>query len=239
MPRNAIWTDIEATLREELARGTWPPGEKLPAKSALATRFGVNRHTVRRALAALGEAGLTHSRRGAGVFVMAKPTVYPIGRRVRFNQNLEAAGRTASRETLRLETIPAAAREAEALGIKTGDPVHILEGVASADGAPITLFRSWFPAERLPGLKAGLEETSSVTAALAREGVADYTRASTEITAKRAGPVQARHLKLSEGAPLIRAISVNIDSEGIPVEYGRTWFAGERVTLVMKPGDQP
>ena len=35
-----------------------------------------------------------HSRRGAGVFVTARPTDYPLGRRVRFHQNVLAAGQT-------------------------------------------------------------------------------------------------------------------------------------------------
>jgi GntR family phosphonate transport system transcriptional regulator len=74
-----------------------------------------------------------------------------------------------------------------------------------------------------------------VTAALARFGVADYTRKSTRLSAERADPVRARHLRLAEGAPLLRTVSVNVDPEGRPVEYGRTWFAGDRVQLIVEP----
>lgn len=236
MTRTAIWREIEGALRAEIEAGRYNPGDKLPTEAALSTRFGVNRHTVRRALGALEADGLTHARRGAGVFVAAKPAAYPLGRRVRFHENLEAAGLSASKEILRLETLAAAPREAEALGIPPGALAHVWEGVALADGQPISLFRSWFPAERLPGLKDGLRETLSVTAALAREGVADYTRVTTELTARRARPVQARHLRLPENAPLLRSVSVNADPEGRPVEYGRTWFAGDRVTLTVTPG---
>ena len=49
--------------------------------------------SVRDALADLGGRGILRSRRGAGVFVEAPPTDYPIGRRVRFHQNIRAAGR--------------------------------------------------------------------------------------------------------------------------------------------------
>ena len=235
--RTTIWREIERALRIEIEQGRYRPGEKLPTEAALAKRFSVNRHTVRRALAALQTDGLTYARRGAGVFVAAKPTTYPIGARVRFHQNLIAAGQTPMKEILRLETVAAAPREAEALRIAPGAPVHVWEGVAYADGAPVSLFHSWFPAERLPDLKQGLAETKSVTAALKREGVADYTRASTRLNAEAAGPMHALRLRLSHAAPLLRAVSVNIDAEGRPVEYGRTWFAGERVTLTI--GDEP
>lgn len=231
--RTAIWREIERALRSEIEQGRYRPGEKLPTEAALSTRFSVNRHTVRRALAALQADGLTHARRGAGVFVAAKPTTYPIGARVRFHQNLIASGQTPKKEILRLETVAAAAREAAALGIAEGEQVHVWEGVAYADDAPVSLFHSWFPATRFPYLKEGLAETKSVTAALRRAGVADYTRASTRLNAEAAGAIPALHLRLSEGAPLLRAVSVNVDADGTPVEYGRTWFAGERVTLTV------
>ena len=235
--RTTIWREIERALRGEIERGRYRPGEKLPTEAALSTRFSVNRHTVRRALAALEGDGLTHARRGSGVFVAAKPTTYPIGSRVRFHQNLIASGQTPMKEILRLETVAAAAREADALQIKIGAPVHVWEGVAYADGAPVSLFNSWFPAERFPDLKEGLSETKSATAALKREGVPDYTRASTRLNAEAAGAMHALRLRLSEGAPLLRAVSVNVDADNAPVEYGRTWFAGERVTLTV--GGEP
>ncbi|WP_212523434.1 phosphonate metabolism transcriptional regulator PhnF [Actibacterium sp. MT2.3-13A] len=235
MARTPIWKSIAAALTAEIGEGHYRPGDKLPTEAALARRFGVNRHTVRRALAEMGARGLVHARRGAGVFVAAQPTDYPIGRRVRFHQNLAAAGQTAERQVLRLETRPADAREAEALTLETGAPVHVFEGLSLADGAPLALFRSVFPAARFPGLLAALEETRSITAALARAGLDDYTRASTRLTAQGATATQALHLRIAEGAPVLRTVSVNVDPAGRPVEYGRTWFAGDRVSLVVTP----
>lgn len=235
MGRQALWTAIAATLTDEIGAGRYRPGDKLPTEAELSRRFGVNRHTVRRALAALEDAGLTHARQGAGVFVAARPTDYPIGRRVRFHQNLRAAGQTPDKKILLTETRSADPREAEALDLAPGARVHVYEGVSLADGAPIALFRSVFPADRFPGLLAALAETRSVSAALARGGVADYTRASTLLTAKLASPTQALHLALREGAPILRAVAVNVDAEGRPVEYGHTWFAGDRVSLVVTP----
>ncbi|MFN3294181.1 MAG: GntR family transcriptional regulator, partial [Gemmobacter sp.] len=79
MPRAALWTAIAETLRGEIAQGLYPPGARLPTEAALSARFGVNRHTVRHALAALAQDGTVHARRGAGVFVTARPTDYPLG----------------------------------------------------------------------------------------------------------------------------------------------------------------
>ena len=102
MTRRAIYQDIEDALRREISEGRYQPGDKLPTEASLSTRFGVNRHTVRRALAGLEADGVTHARRGAGVFVATAATVYPLGKRVRFHQSLEATGQSPSKRTLRL-----------------------------------------------------------------------------------------------------------------------------------------
>lgn len=234
--RNPVWMQIAALLRDEIAQGLYPPGSRLPTEAALAARFGVNRHTLRHGLAALAEEGLVLPRRGAGVFVASAPRAdYPLGRRVRFQQALAASGRAPSRQVLRIETRPATAAEAAALGVPM---VHVFEGVSLADGLPICQFRSSFPAGRFPALPEALARLASVTAALAEAGVADYTRARTRITAKIAHGPRAGLLKIAEGAPILRTEAVNVDAAGQPVEYGISWFVGDRVALSVAPDGQ-
>jgi len=230
-----LWAAIAATLRTEIATGAFRPGDRLPSEAELSRRFGVNRHTLRRAVSDLIGSGLLRSRQGAGVFVAARPTDYPLGPRVRFHQNLAAAGRVPGRQILSLIIRGADRTEAEALSLAPGDPVHVCEGVSLADAEPFALFRSSFPASRLPALGDHLRENGSVTRALCLSGVTDYTRAVTRLTAEPADAVQAARLQISRGAPLIRSISVNHDPKGQPVEYGITWFAGDRVMLIV-PG---
>ena len=134
---------------------------------------------------------------------------------------------------LRLETRPADEGEARALGLDIGADVVVYEGLSLAGGAAVAHFESVFPAARLPGLAAALSEVASVTEALKRAGVADYIRAETRITAERTNPTQALHLGLREGDPLLRTTALNTTPEGTPVEYGRTWFAGDRVVLTV------
>ncbi|MEC7964627.1 MAG: phosphonate metabolism transcriptional regulator PhnF [Pseudomonadota bacterium] len=234
MAKTPIWKSIAATLSNEIAAGHYSPGDKLPTEAQLASRFSVNRHTVRRALQDMQEQGLTQSRRGAGVFVMAEPTEYPIGRRVRFHQNIAAAGRSADKRLLSLQTRPCDSEEAEALDLTKGDPVHVYEGVSLADTVPIAVSRSVFPGARFPHLIEGLEQHASVTKALAAAGVRDYTRSVTRMTAVLATATQATQLNISEGAPILRTISVNVDLEGLPVEFGYTWWVGDRMTLVLE-----
>jgi GntR family phosphonate transport system transcriptional regulator len=231
--KEALWSAIATALGADIAAGHYRPGDRLPTEAALAARFGVNRHTVRHALSALADKGLVHSRRGAGVFVARRPTDYPLGRRVRFHQNVLAAGQTPSRRISRTETHPCDADEAQKLALREGDPVHVVEGVSLADDQPVAAFRSLFPATRFPDLPTVLHEKQSITATLAALGVTDYTRAETRITAQLADPVLAVALAIRSGAPVLRTVAVNVDPKGNLIEHGTTWFAGERVTLTL------
>jgi GntR family phosphonate transport system transcriptional regulator len=225
---------IANALRSDLAERRYKPGDKLPTEAALADRFGVNRHTVRHGVSVLVEEGLVRTRRGAGAFVAATPTDYPIGNRVRFHENLMAAGRRPEKRILNVEERAATKEEAEALRIAAADLVCVYYGLSLADGQPVAIFESLFPLARLPGIGFALRETTSVTEAFRIEGVADYMRASTRLTAVRATATQALHLQLAEGDPLLRSSSVNIDENSQPLEYGRTWFAGDRMTLTLE-----
>ena len=235
MVRTPLWKSIATALQGDIAAGHYQPGDKLPTEADLATRFGVNRHTVRHALKSLAEAGLVYARRGSGVFVSADVTEYPIGKRVRFHQNLRAAGRTPAKTVLALQQRVASAEEAEALSIAKTDMVLEYLGLSLSDDVPIAVFSSVFPVDRLPGLEQQLRQDSSVTKALLAVGVSDYTRINTRLTAVAADATQALHLRLREGAPLLRSQGVNA-AHGQAIEYGTTWFAGDRTALVL--GDE-
>ncbi len=232
--KTPIWQAIADALRSDLVEGRYGPGDKLPTEAALAQRFGVNRHTVRHGISALVRDGLVRTRRGAGAFVASTPTDYPIGSRVRFHENLIAAGRRPEKRVLQIEDRAATPGEAQALDIPPGDPICAYFGLSLADDRPIAVFESLFPLTRLPGLSTVLQEISSVTEALKAVGIDDYTRATTRLTATRATATQALHLQISEGDPLLRSSGVNVDGKRQPVEYGRTWFAGDRVTLTLE-----
>ena len=233
MNKTPVWRSIALSLTSDIAEGRYNTGDKLPTEAQLAAQHGVNRHTVRRAVADMAEQGLVHPRRGAGVFVAARPTDYPIGKRVRYHKNISASGKMPGKTILSLTTRTADEAEAEALQLAPGDMVHVYDGLSLADGQPIGLFQSVFPADRLPDILKALADTQSVTKALQHCGIQDYTRVSTRLTARAATATQALHLRLTEGAPVLFSVGINADPNGEPIEYGRTVFAGERVTLTL------
>ncbi len=59
---------VKQALKAGLAKGTWPPGARMPSEAALVATFGVSRMTVNRALRELLSEGLVQRMQGVGTF---------------------------------------------------------------------------------------------------------------------------------------------------------------------------
>lgn len=238
MPKATIWTEIRAELEKDIQLGRFAAGTKLPTEAELSARFGVNRHTVRRAIADLVTAGALKSRQGAGVFVTEAQTPYQIGPRVRFSEAMRATGRVPNRRYTALFSRPADAKEAQMLNIRTGDLVHHAEGVSYADGVALSLFSSCFPAARLPHMIENLQTDPSITAAFAADGYDDYLRRDTQIDARLASKLQAHQLGIRHGAALLEITAINICAKsGAVLEFGQSVMVGGRIKLRVEGDD--
>lgn len=233
----ALWRQIADRIRAEIARDLADENGRLPPETALAERFGVNRHTVRSAIAALVREGVLRAEQGRGTFVERRRRLaYPIGPRTRFSEGLADQARARRGRLIAHAVEPASETVAAALALAPGTPVLRLESVAEADGRPVSRATSWFEAARFPGLAARFAEAGSLTTAFRAYGIEDYFRRSTVVSARHAEPDDRDDLALSPGAIVLVAVAINVDAQGRPVQYQHTRFAADRVDLhVVQP----
>lgn len=232
-PDHSFWARIAHELADAIRRGVYVPGERLPSEHSLAERYGVNRHTIRRSLASLGQIGLVRSSQGSGTYVEDFAVDLVLGRRTRHRQNLAQAGLPGGFEVLAARSERARAEVAQALGLRTGSAVLHLLVIGDGGGQPLHVSDRYFPLPRLAGLDAHVRESGSITQALAALGVPDYTRRQSRISARLPEAAVAAHLKQPATRPALYVSSVNVDPDGTPIEYACTWFAGDRVTLTV------
>ncbi|MFA5124190.1 phosphonate metabolism transcriptional regulator PhnF [Zavarzinia sp.] len=230
----AIWAQIAQTLQEEIARGIVKPGEQLPPEAALAARFRVNRHTLRRAVAALQEAGTVRVEQGRGTFVAEDVIDYALGQRIRLTENLRKLDRTPGSTFLRGLELPASPRIAKALQVRAGRPVILVETLSFADGRPMSVGAHYFPKARFDGIIEDYRRLGSVTKALAERGIDDYTRKVTRIMAQMPDAADARLLQQPRNQPILVTEAVNVDVAGTPIEFGYSRFSGPRVQFVVE-----
>ncbi|MGB3388628.1 MAG: phosphonate metabolism transcriptional regulator PhnF [Pseudaminobacter sp.] len=231
----ALWRQIADGIRAGIANGLADESGRLPTEAELAARFGVNRHTLRAAIAALAHEGVLQSQQGRGTYVRRrKRLVYPIGERTRFSAGLGDQARETRSEMTGTATEAAVERVAAALGLATGDKVVRIESLGKADGVPVSRSTSWFDVSRFGNVAELYSKTGSITAALAACGVSDYRRASTSIEARHADEADTRELQLAPGAIVIVTRALNCDLSGKPVQCSVTRFAADRVELVVE-----
>jgi GntR family transcriptional regulator len=213
--------------------GSMEPGAAVPTERELASRMQTSRTTVRQALGELVVEGRLVRRQGSGTYVAEPKIIWPLYV-ASFTEQVKASGFSPSAEVLGTQRIAATAELAGRLRLSSRAPVYKLERVRLADNWPIAVETSWLPAERFPGLSRLIRTHASLHAILADHfGVTMQTGEESILTAP-ATPREAGPLRVDVGTPMLVVSRLNFDADGTPVEFGRTWFRGDRVTLVTR-----
>ncbi|CAG2151792.1 phosphonate metabolism transcriptional regulator PhnF [Cupriavidus numazuensis] len=234
----AVWRQIGEALAQDIRNKLYGPGEQLPPEPELASRFAVNRHTIRRAMGELELNGLVRIEQGRGTFVQEHAIDYAIGRRTRFSQNLAAQGMRGHIEILdsRMVRAPEVARH---LGLpRTADILHV-QMVGKAEQRTIDVAEHYFDGKRFPALADEIREKLSISRALAHFGIADYTRKWSRITASMPSAPVARLLNQPKTRPVLQVEALNVDIDGSPLQYSMTRFAGDWVQLTVSDSESP
>ena len=234
-PLSRRWETIAAALREDIVQGLFAPGSRLPNESALAERFGVNRHTLRQAMQGLAREGFVQVRHGSGTFVRELVLDYALQRRTRMSENLAQAGEQGRRELLTQAPGVAGSRWAKGLRVSPQAQVLQMSTRALVRGRPVSLCNAAYPLPRLSGMAEAFARLGSITAALAELGVSDYTRERSVISSRLPSQQEADALARPVTQPVLVVDYSNVDAAGVPIEAGRTLFAADAVQLTVGP----
>lgn len=232
----AVWRQIGEQLAEDIRAKRYPAGEQLPPEPELAARFGVNRHTIRRAMAELEQLGLVRIEQGRGTFVQEFAIDYAIGRRTRFSENLRSQGLDGHVEVFDHQTLRAA-DIARHLGLTRNANLLRVQLLGRSERAVVNVSEHYFEAKRFPGFADELAAQRSVSKVYAHFGIQDYSRKWSRITAALPTADVARHLGQSKTRPILQVEALNVDLQGLPLQYSITRFAGDWVQLLVGEDD--
>jgi GntR family phosphonate transport system transcriptional regulator len=230
----ALWRRVADHLERAIADGRYPVDTRLPGEIEIAQRLGVNRHTVRRAIAALADRGFVRAERGSGTYVEAPRLRYPIHSRTRFSEIVGAAGREPGGRLLASAVEEAEPDVARRLAVAPRTAVIRLDILRSVDRVPISAATTWLPADRAPDAGRIYHATRSLTRTLAQLGIDDFRRQSTRISAAIADAADAARLCLAPGRPLIVVDSTDVTADGRPILTTRARLAADRIELVIE-----
>jgi GntR family transcriptional regulator, histidine utilization repressor len=133
----APYAQVKQHLKDELARGRFPPGALMPSEAELVAQFGVSRMTVNRALRELQTEGLVDRLQGVGTFaaqlhrVASTLTIHDLHDEIAQRGHVHDAVVHIARR----EKAPAAL--AARLGLRSGAPVFHTLIVHHENGTPL------------------------------------------------------------------------------------------------------
>ena len=175
-PRHSFWSRIAHEIGEAIRQGIYAPGERLPTEHALAQQYGVNRHTVRRSLATLGQLGLVRTSQGSGTYVEEFAVEVMLGKRTRHRQSLAQAGLKGGLRLLQTHVEEAEPGVAQALGLPAGAPVlHLVVLGDGADWIGNQAARHFGCSHQVPDWYHAKEHLVAAARLLKPEGTAAFT----------------------------------------------------------------
>ena len=225
---------IEDWLADAIASGELRPGDRLPTEQDLAAWLGVSRMTLRHALAELAQRGLVTRTvgRSGGTFVAEPKLEQDFTVLAGFSEQLRRRGLVAGARVLAANEIPASPAASAALEIPVGEPVYEVRRLRLADGTPILIEHSLFPARHCPGLIESRLDGSLYDLLGEKYGQRPH-RAKESMEPVTAGVREAEALGVAEGAPLMLVERTAYARSGTPLEFARDLFRGDRTKVVV------
>jgi GntR family transcriptional regulator len=235
------YRQLAADLRQAVAAGRHPPGQRLPTEAELVESTGLSRQTVRRAFQELVSEGVIYRVRGRGTFAVPGDGQY-----------LRSFGSIDDLMALSLDT-----------ELRVVEPLHVLASVAVADrlrvpedsvmamsflrlhdGVPFCHTRVHVPLEigrrlrDLPELGAlaepGDRARFTVISLVDRVSDRQIHNAVQNATAVAADPDTARQLGCPPGVPVLRIERLYCDRDLVPLELAVNHFHPDRYSYRLQ-----
>ena len=222
-------------LKEQIAKGVYLPGSRLPSESELCKRYQVSPMTVRRSINLLLDQGIVSTIQGSGTYVKA-----PDLSRVTFSleefHNIFKDKERTKVKILEVLIIKADETTANRLAIRVGERMILIRRVLIRDGDPIIYHKEhliYDPAR--PIVEAELEVTS-LHGLFVGTGETTFKRGDLAIEAAVLTKEEADVLNTMQMQPAFRLEHIFYDFEDRPVSWGRFICRGDRLRFTTTVG---
>lgn len=230
------WRRVADALLRYIDEEGLKPGDQLPTEAHFTTHFGVNRHTLRRALRVLEESGRLEARQGRGRFVRLPAIPYPLCEHPSFSHLLGELGVTPRVEVLSVLVRRGSDLELTTLKLRENSKVIEVRRHGFADAMPLSQSKHVFPASRLPRASLETQAWQSITRVLRENGITNFRRLVTQISTRLPTAPERDSLALPRHVPVLITESLNVDERGWPIELGEAMLASDRISLELRNG---
>lgn len=220
---------VAAGIRATIA-ASLQPHDALPSERELMEVYGVSRVTVRAAISRLADEGLLYNVHGSGTYVGSPDLFAKAPKLTSFTEDMTSRGYVPSSRVLEISRSNASPQVAGRLRVDPGSECTKIRRLRLADDNPMALETVYLPAAVLPMERFDAE--ASLYGQLAQRGFEIY-RAEQEINAVTLDAESSTLLGVPEGAAALEIDRIATDRRGLPIEYARTIYRGDRYSFQM------
>ncbi len=227
-----IHQQISEWMRQQITAGLWPEHYKLKSETELVTELGVNRGTVRKAIAALIAEGLLVTVHGRGTFVVSQTLEQSLADGlIAISEDLLHKGIPFETQVLEQTVVPASQRVAALLAVPQDTRIFMLRRVRSVRQEPFTLIRNYLLYDRLPQIERVDFTRQRLFETLEKQFNLRLSWGQRTFQAQVADEAIARLLHISPCDPVMYIEQVTYLRDGSPIELSDVWLRGDQVRL--------
>jgi DNA-binding GntR family transcriptional regulator len=215
-----LYFQLAKILEQMILSSQLAPGDRLENEVSLCARLNVSRPTVRRSIEELVGQGLVVRRRGLGTQVVHGQVTRGMELTSLFD-DLVRSGKKPTTKILSLESVPADATVALALGVAVGERVVFVHRLRGAGKTPVAVLQNWIHPRYSKLLEDGAELSHSGLYHWLRGQGASIQVAKQKIAARRASSEEAGLLEIDSNSPVLTMDRTAFDSTGEALEYGQ------------------
>lgn len=222
------FAQIKQFIVDKISSATWQENQRVPSENELSNQFSVSRMTARRALSELTEAGILTRSQGLGTFVASFKSQSSLLEIKNIADEVKERNGNYSCTVLALESLPAIASIAIALGIKVNSTVYRSVLLHNENTKPLQIEERFVnPTFATQYLQ---QNFTLLTPHEYLSNVAPLTQATHTVEAIMPNKQMCQWLNLSSQEPCLQLIRRTWSSNGI-VSYARLVSPGSKYRL--------
>lgn len=228
-----VYLQIHDKIKEDIEKGIWQIGDRLPSERELAIQFHVSRMTLRQAIQTLADEGILERKIGSGTYVARQKVQETMTGITSFTEMMLSQNRVPSSRTISYFVTKPSSSEMEKLQLTAQDSILRMERIRFADQVPICFEVASIPYALVAQFSKD-EVTESLYHTLEVKGQNKIGHAKQTISAMLASEQISEYLAIKRGEAVLRLRQISYFENGQPFEYVRTQYVGSRFEFYLE-----
>jgi GntR family transcriptional regulator len=220
---------LSSFIEQEIKAKRLLPGQIMPSEQEFCEKLGVSRTVVRQALADLERNGFITKQSGKRSAISFPKYNGSLMQNLRgFYEDAVSKGQIPTTRVLELKVVPAEGELADALKLKEGEPVIMINRLRFLDGEPEVLVVTYIPEATCPNLIREDLTNQSLYELMARKYGLVISQGRRTVEAIALDRADAKLLGLPPNSPALLLKSIGLLEDGTPLEYFVAKHRGDR-----------